>query len=213
MRSKPVSPTSPKPGDAPEPAAESGDPASASDAGEDAAAANDGKATKHARLAKDKVMQDAKETRLEVELEVQRQRSIGWTVAGLVLGGLLIWKLGTVGVWGGFALVATGLYHGWLLTQSLRHPPGTIVVTDTEVTLPRGICLPRPVKVKRDEVTAVYFLRRSVPWNHISPVLIVELGATAMAFPNNWFATEADQRRLVHALLLRKPSAATAEPG
>src|SRR5678816_1851417 len=34
-----------------------------------------------------------------IELEVSRQRAIGWTIFGLVLGGLLIHGLGTVGVW------------------------------------------------------------------------------------------------------------------
>jgi len=145
---------------------------------------------------------------LEIELELSRQRSISWTVAGLAIGSLLIWKLGTVGVWGGFALVASGLYHAWLLLQSVRHPPGTIIVTDSEVTLPRGLCVPRPVKVRPDEITAVYFLRRSVPWNHVSPVLIVELGDKAMAFPNNWFASEADQRHVIHALQRGKVGAA-----
>jgi hypothetical protein len=32
-------------------------------------------------------------------------------------------------------------------------------------------------------------------------VLVVELGEKAMAFPRDWFATEADQRHVVHALL------------
>jgi hypothetical protein len=50
-------------------------------------------------------------------------------------------------------------------------------------------------------VTASYFLRRSVPWNRASPELVVELGDKAMAIPRDWFATEADQRHVVHALL------------
>jgi hypothetical protein len=148
---------------------------------------------------------------LSVELETSLQHSLGWTIAGLLIGGLLIWKLGTVGKWGGVALIVAGVYHGWNVFQILSHPPGTIVVTETEVSLPRGLNVPRPVRVKREEVTAVYFLRRSVPWNHVSPVLVVELGATAMAFPCNWFASEADQRRVVHALLGGAPGAAKAK--
>jgi hypothetical protein len=138
---------------------------------------------------------------LEIELEVSRQRSAGWTIFGLVLGALLIWKLGTVGVWAGVALVIAGVYHAWNLIQTFRYPPGTIVVSDREVSLPRGLCLPNPVVVKPQDVTAVYFLRRSVPWNHAAPVLIVELGPKAMAFPRDWFASESDQRHVVHALL------------
>jgi len=140
-------------------------------------------------------------SRLEIELEVSRSRSVSWTIFGLLLGGLLIWKLGTVGVWVGFVLVAMGAYHAWNLAQTYLNPPGTIVVSDREVSLPRGLCMPRPVLAKPADVTAVYFLRRSVPWNHASPVLIVELGPKAMAFPRDWFASEADQRRILHALL------------
>jgi hypothetical protein len=143
---------------------------------------------------------------LEIGLEISRQRSIGWTIFGIILGGLLVWKLGTVGVWGGIVLIALGAYHAWNLVQTLLHPPGTIVVSDREVSLPRGLCVPRPVVVPRSEVTAVYFLRRSVPWNHAAPVLIIELGAKAMAFPRDWFSSEADQRHIVHALLRDRPA-------
>jgi hypothetical protein len=144
---------------------------------------------------------------VEIELEVSRQRTIGWTVFGLIVGLLLIWKLGTVGVWVGIVLVVIGAYRAWQLAQTYMHPPGTIVVTDREVTLPRGLCLPRPVKVKPAEVTAVYFLRRSVPWNRSAPVLVIELGPKAMAYPRDWFASEADQRHVVHALLKRRAPA------
>jgi hypothetical protein len=71
--------------------------------------------------------------------------------------------------------------------------------------------MPRPVVVTPQDITAVYFLRRSVPWNHAAPVLIIELGAKAMAFPRDWFASEADQRHVVHALLRDKASAAAGE--
>jgi hypothetical protein len=146
-----------------------------------------------------------------IELEVSRQRSIAWITIGGVIGGLLIWKLGTVAVWGGIVLVAFAAYHAWNLAQTLLYAPGTIVVSDREVSLPRGLCMSRPVRVARKDVTSAYFLRRSVPWNHAAPVLIIELGAKAMAFPRDWFASEADQRRVIHALLRDKarPGATT----
>lgn len=140
----------------------------------------------------------------EIELEVSRQRSIAWTIMGLILGGLLVWKLGTVAMWVGFVLIAMGVYHTWNLIQTLLHPAGTIVVSEHEVSLPRGLCMPRPVIASRQDVTAAYFLRRSVPWNHAAPVLIIELGDKAMAFPRDWFASEADQRHVIHALLRDK---------
>jgi hypothetical protein len=147
-------------------------------------------------------------SRIEVDLEVSRGRSISWTILGLTIGGLLIWKLGTVGVWGGVVLVAMGVYHAWNLIQTFLYPPGTIIVSDREVSLPRGLCVPRPVQAKPQDVTAAYFLRRSVPWNHAAPVLVIEMGPKAMAFPRDWFASEADQRRIIHALLRDKSGVA-----
>lgn len=138
---------------------------------------------------------------LAIELEVSRNRYAGWTVFGLVFGALLIWKLGTVGQWAGGVLMVIGAIRAYQLLQTFLNPPGTIVVGKNEVELPRGLCMSRPLKVAPREVTAVYFLRRSVPWNRSAPVLVVELGPKAMAFPRDWFASEADQRHIVHALL------------
>jgi hypothetical protein len=183
MRSKPASEKSPQAGDAP-------DPVVATDGG---GSDSDGSKPDKARASR-----PSEPT--AIELEVSRQRSLGWTVFGLIVGVLLIWKLGTVGVWGGIVLVAMGAYHAWNLAQTLLYPAGTIIVSEREVTLPRGLCVPRPVVVKPQDITAAYFLRRSVPWNHASPVLIVELGAKAMAFPRDWFASEADQRHVIHHL-------------
>src|SRR5213075_2017709 len=45
---------------------------------------------------------------VEVELEHSRQREIAWAICGTIGGILLVFKLGTVGVWGGFALIAYG---------------------------------------------------------------------------------------------------------
>lgn len=135
------------------------------------------------------------------------------TAFGLVVGSLLIWKLGTVGVWIGVVLVVIGAFRAWELVQTFLYPPGTIVVTDSEVTLPRGLNMSRPVKVQPADVTAVYFLRRSVPWNRSAPVLVVELGTQALAYPRDWFASEADQRHVVHALMKGLPGGENAKVG
>src|SRR5262245_33983566 len=111
-RSKPVSPTSPETGDA------------------RSEATPDDK-----ERAKDKDRRGP----LEIELEVSRNRAAGWTVFGLVVGVLLVWKLGTVGVWVGIALIAVGALRAWQLLQTFLYEPGTIVVSDREVTLPRGL--------------------------------------------------------------------------
>jgi hypothetical protein len=208
MRSKPASETSREPGDAPDPV-----PAARDDAAGPGPGKPDrpDKPDKPAKSDNDRSGKRSSGGDLAIELEVSRRRSAAWTIFGLIVGALLIWKLGTVGVWGGIALVATGVFHAWNLIQTFRYPPGTIIVTEREVSLPRGLCMPRPVVAKPKDVTAVYFLRRSVPWNHAAPVLVIELGARAMAFPRDWFASEADQRHVVHALLRDTASAATGE--
>lgn len=137
---------------------------------------------------------------VSVSLEVSRQRYAGWAVFGVVVGALLVWKLGTVGVWAGYALIAVGLFRAYQLVMTFVNEPGTILVSDREVQLPRGLCAGKPMVMAPGEVTAVYFLRKSVPWNKTAPVLVVELGAKAMLYPRDWFASEADQRHVVHAL-------------
>lgn len=153
---------------------------------------------------------------VRIELEVSRNGSIAWAIFDLILGALLIRGLGTVGEWAGMALVALGLYHAVRLARTLIYPPGTIVVSDREVSLPRGLCTPRPVTVAPKDITAIYFLRRSVPWNRVAPVLVVELGPRAMVFPRDWFASEADQRHVIHAVQRARgeavPAPASADP-
>ena len=143
--------------------------------------------------------------KVAIELEVSRQRVITWTIVGIILGSLLLWKLGTVGQWIGVVLLVVGVYRGYQLLQTFLHKPGTIIVSEREITLPRGLCMPRPLKLQPSEITAVYFLRRSVMWNKAAPVLVVEVGEKAIAFPRYWFASEADQRHVVHALLRWSP--------
>lgn len=119
---------------------------------------------------------------------------------GLVVGVLCVWKLGTVGVWAGFALIAYGAWRGFRLAQTFMNPPGTFTVKDAAITLPRGLCVGKPLQVTAKDVTAAYILRRSVPWQMAAPVLVVELGPKALAYPRDWFATEADQRELANSL-------------
>ena len=144
--------------------------------------------------------------KVEIELEVSRQRWITWTVGGVFGGLLLIWKLGTVGIWVGYVLIALGLYRAYQLAMSYIYPPGKFIISEHKVSVPRGVHRPRPLELQPSDVTAVYFLRRSVPWNRSAPVLVVELGDRALTFPRDWFASEADQRHVIHALLGLRPT-------
>jgi hypothetical protein len=144
---------------------------------------------------------------VSIGLEMARQRIAGWAIGGTIVGILLILELGTVAVWGGFVLIAIGLFRSFQLAQTFMRPAGTIVVSDKEVSLPRGLHTTNPLVVAPKDITAVYFLRRSVPWNRSAPVLIIEVGDKAMVFPRDWFASEADQRHVVHALLAQRTPA------
>jgi hypothetical protein len=109
---------------------------------------------------------------IRVEFIVDRARLVSNTFAGLLIGGFLLWKLGTIGQYAGAALIAMGLWNGYKLFGALRFAPGIIA----------------------------YFLRRSVPWNRSAPLLIIESGGVAHSYPRDWFANEADQRRIISAL-------------
>src|SRR4051812_22278295 len=152
MKSKPESGSSRATGDAPD--------------DEDKGSENDGSGA-------DKDAPTAPSGPVEIELEGTRQRTLTATAFYIVIGALLLWKLGTVGVWVGVVLLVIGAFRAWELAQTFMHPPGTIVVTDSKVSLPRGLYLGKPVEVAPTAVGAVYFLRRSVPWNRSAPVLVV----------------------------------------
>lgn len=149
---------------------------------------------------------DAKDTRgaaesVTVYLASDRSRRLSWMIGGGVIGALLLWKFGTVAAGVGALLLAIGLYHTWFFVQTLMHEPGAVVVDAAHVALPRGLCRGEPEKVASSTLGAAYFLRRAVPWNRSAPVLVIEAGDRAYVFPRDWFASEADQRRIMHALL------------
>lgn len=138
--------------------------------------------------------------RVAVELVHARAQHLRWILIGLVIGGLCVWGLGTLGKGVGALLLALGAWNAWLFVQTFRNPPGTLVIDGDDVVLPRGLCRGEPHKVRRADVGAVYFLRRSVPWTKAAPVLVVEAGGQAFSYPRDWFASESDQRRVLDQL-------------
>jgi hypothetical protein len=139
--------------------------------------------------------------RVSVDFVVDRGRLIGSTAAELIIGTFLLVKLGTIFQYIGGLLILLALWNLYQLTAALRHPPGTLVVAHDQVTLPRGLCKGAPHKLARSDIQAAYFLRRSVPWNKSTPVLVIESAGIAHTYPRDWFANEADQRRIISALV------------
>ncbi|MBK9032883.1 MAG: hypothetical protein IPL61_16695 [Myxococcales bacterium] len=138
--------------------------------------------------------------RLAVELFHARGQHLRWIAIGLIVGALCISGLGTLGQGIGVVLVAWGLWNAWQALQTFRHPAGTVVVAGDDVELPRGLCRGAPEKLRKADVTAVYFLRRSVSWTQAAPVLVVEARGHAFVYPRDWFGSESDQRRIVDEL-------------
>ncbi len=139
-------------------------------------------------------------TGLEIGLEDARYRHLGWAVFGLALGGVMIWKLGTVAQWAGAVLIGFGAWATFNFVRTLIWRPGAIAIAEDTVVLPRGPSRGRPVTVKRGDIAHAYLLRRAVPWTRAAPVLVIETHERAFAFPRDWFASEAEQRRVIHEL-------------
>lgn len=138
--------------------------------------------------------------RLEIGLEHMRWRHFAWMIFGTIGGALLIWKMGTVAQWLGVGLIGLGIWSAVSFARTLLFEAGSIVVDGKRVVLPRGVCRGAPVELDRAAIAHAYLLRRAVPWTRAAPVLVIEAGEHAYLFPRDWFATEADQRRVIHAL-------------
>lgn len=146
----------------------------------------------------------AKAARVEavtVYLVSDRGRRASWMLGGLLLGGLLVSKFGTVAAAAGVMLILAGAYHTWFFLRTLRFDAGSVVVDGKALQLPTGLCQGEPTRVLATEVGAAYFLRHAVPWNRSAPVLVIEAAGQAYLYPRDWFANEADQRRVMHAVL------------
>lgn len=136
-----------------------------------------------------------------IELRHARNHHLRWVVLGLVLGGLCVTQLGTLGQAAGVVLLGMAAWAAYRVVETLRHPPGTLVIDADKVSLPRGLCRGEPLELTRGAVTASYLLRKAVAWHQAAPVLVIEADGKVLAYPRDWFATEADQRRALDALV------------
>ena len=137
---------------------------------------------------------------IAVRLAHGRTRALGWMAFGLVAGGLLMWKLGTVGKGVGVALLVLGLLNVKNVIITFLHPAGRIEVNPTEVMLPRGLCKPNPQRYGMEDIKHAFLLRRSIPWSRSGPILVIQAGTQSYAYPRDWFFAESDQRKLATVL-------------
>ncbi len=137
---------------------------------------------------------------LVVGLVAAPLRSLAIAAFLIVFGTLLLVKFSTVAQVVGVVLLVAGAITAALGALAAVFPPGRIVLDDETVTLPRRVSRRKHLTYPRTAIRAAYFLRSSTPWLRASPVLVIEAGDQAHLLPRDWFATEADQRRILDAL-------------
>lgn len=137
---------------------------------------------------------------MEIELVHARSSHLGWLIFGVLVGGLLLWKLAFIGKLVGFILLVVGGIAGRSFLLTMINAPGTFRLDDDKLEMPDGLCRGKTVTVEVDKVRHAFFLRRAVPWTRAGPVLIIEAGDHALAYPRDWFSSDADQQRLLEAL-------------
>ena len=137
---------------------------------------------------------------VEVVLEPQTWRHAGWAGSHFVVGAVLIYGLGAVGKGLGVALLVLGALRAYKFVRAVLKPPGRIRVGVDPVELPTKLSVEAADTIAVDDIQQVFFLRRALPWTHASPVLVVETGERVYSYPRDWFASDADQRRVARAL-------------
>jgi len=135
-----------------------------------------------------------------VELVHARRSHLSWTLACLLLGSLLLWKLAVIGKILGVVLLVVAAISARRLALTLLNEPGTIRIDSDEVSLPVGLCRGVSRGFSTGDVTHAFFLRRAVPWTRAGPILIVEVGDSVFSYPRDWFASESEQRRILEAI-------------
>ncbi len=137
---------------------------------------------------------------IEVVLEHGRSRHIGWIVFCGVVGVIMVLKLGALGQGLGGILLVIGLLQTLSAIRTLQHKPGTFKVSQSDISLPTGLCKGEQLTISEEQLEHAFFLRRAVPWSKAGPILVIEAAGKAYTYPRDWFASDSDQRRVAMAL-------------
>ena len=141
-----------------------------------------------------------RETTLELELAGSRYKHLLWAIVGLGVGLAVALHMGSIGWAIGGLVAAGGASSAWAFVRTLLHTPGTIAVRDDVIVLPVGVSSGKEASLPPAELRHAYVLRRALPWNQSTPVLVVETKRGVYEFPREWFGGESDQRRVAAAL-------------
>jgi hypothetical protein len=141
---------------------------------------------------------------VEVELEHSRWRHFIWTVAFGILCAFLFFRVGgLVGAAIGMVSAALLVRSAWTFILTYLRPAGRILVSDHQLLLPPRLHAGAELTLPLEDVKHAYVVRRAVGWATPGPLLVVETKAARFEFPRDWFASEADQRRVAHAVSRR----------
>ena len=147
---------------------------------------------------------------IQVVLEHGRNRHLSWIFFCVAIGLLFLSKLGTIGQAIGALLLLLALTQCMAAAKTFLHKPGSFNVTESEISVPTGLCSGKQLSLSQKQLEHAFFLRRAVPWNKAGPILVIEAEGIAYSFPRDWFASDSDQRRVAAALHHRLQSEASA---
>jgi len=157
-------------------------------------------ATPEKRTGDAKARKNKAATGFEIDLLHARNSHLGWLLFGLFVGGLLLWKLAFVGKLVGFILLVTAGVAGRSFLLTVLNAPGTFKADKERIEVPQGLCRGKTVTFEYAQIKHAFFLRRAVPWTRAGPILIIEAEDHVLAYPRDWFSSDADQQRILDLL-------------
>ncbi len=166
-------------------------------------ASKSGSKSSDAKSRPKKKKRDKAATGWEIELVHARNAHLGWLIFGVVVGGLLLWKLAFVGKLVGFVLLIIAGFAGRSFLLTVLNAPGTFKAEKQRIVVPQGLCKGKTVTFEYAQIKHAFFLRRAVPWTRAGPILIIEAENHALAYPRDWFSSDADQQRVLDLLTAR----------
>ena len=145
--------------------------------------------------------------KLHIVMENNRNQLLGGLAIRIVIAGLCLVKLGTIGQIIGAAVALSAIFKVLKVYQTVVNQPGTFQVSDSEIVVPTGLCSGQSLSLKDTQLQHAFFIRKAVPWTQAGPILVIEAEDKAYSFPRDWFASDSDQLRVARALHQRIASA------
>lgn len=138
--------------------------------------------------------------KLHIVMENNRSQLLGGLAIRLVIAGLCLVKLGTIGQIIGLAVAVSAVFKALRVYRTFVNKPGTFRVSESEIIVPTGLCSGQTLSLEGKQLQHAFFIRNAVPWTQAGPILVIEADDEAYSFPRDWFASDSDQLRVARAL-------------